>query len=637
MKRFLVFFLAGALLLGGLWYADTRLVPLPAPAGTPTALPTRTPEPTLALVAESGPMVVVLSLDGARADLTQGYMADGTMPALARLEAQGAMAQYALSVDPPLTAAAHASLATGAYPAQTSVVSDRYHRPGEDLNSPVDALEQPEVGAETVWRTAMREARRTAAVCWPGTSLDAPETLADYTVAQGTTDAPSARHEVALAGAPAWTDAPHSFSPPAEGILTIAKGDIPLATLYLLALDAMDDGQASYDTFILSRERKVEGASARLRLGEAVPLVIDDHLLSGAHFTLTEASADRVTLFQSRVCYNRAHPNELVREINARFGFFPAGADPDALQHGWITPEQYIAAAEAQSQWISAVTRFVLETYRPEVLFAWQGAAGELQRQFLLVDPAQPGYSPELAAEHAGYVRRGYAMVDAAVQDLAGALDLEQTTLFVVSGHGMAAARSQVYVNTILAAQGLLAYQPGSQGALVRASKTKAVAFASGGAAHVYINLRGRERAGIVPEADYGKVQDAIVTALQEAKGDDGQPLFSRVLRQGELPALGLNAVTAGDVVVQAAPGYAISDGRNASTVGPAAFRGQCGYPASLPEMYAVFLAAGRGIGAGAPVGPVHIVDLAPTIDRLLGLNPPEARAGRVLEELLLP
>ena len=41
--------------------------------------------------------------------LQQEYVADGTMPALAQLKTQGAMAQYALSVDPSLTAAAHAS------------------------------------------------------------------------------------------------------------------------------------------------------------------------------------------------------------------------------------------------------------------------------------------------------------------------------------------------------------------------------------------------------------------------------------------------------------------------------------------------------------------------------------------------
>jgi predicted AlkP superfamily phosphohydrolase/phosphomutase len=638
LRRFLVFFTAGVLLLSGLWYANTHLVPALPPDHTPTPLSTRTPEPTPTPVVQSGPRAVIISLAGARADRAQAYMADGTMPALAQLGAQGTLAQYALSVNPPLTATGHASLATGAYPATTGIVSDRYHRPGDELHRHLDAMQEPEFGAEPVWRTAMREARRTAAVCWPGTSLNAPETLADYTVTYGTTDAPSAQHIVALEAARTWPGAPRSFSTPREGTLTIAKDETPLVRLYLLAIDTADDGQAEYDTFYLSRERQVDDRSALLRLGEAVPLVIDDHLLSGAHFILSEASADAATIYQSRVCYNRAQPNELVREVNKRFGFFPAGADDSALKQGWITPEQYVRAVETQSRWISAVSRFVLETYRPEVLFTSQPPVDALQRQFLLLDPAQPGHSPELAAEYDRYVRQGYALADAAVQDLADALDPEQTALFVVSDRGMAPVHSEVYLNTLLAAYGLLAYEEGTGGTEVRATGSKAIAIASGGAAHIYINLRGRERAGIVAEADYPAVQDAIIAALVNLKDEAEQPIFGQVLRRDELLALGLSARTAGDVYVQAAPGYSLNDRWGSPAIlAPAAHYGQPGYAADLPDMHAIFVAAGRGVQRGAQVGPVHIVDLAPTIDHLLGLQPPEPRAGRVLEEVLLP
>jgi len=622
-------------LFAGLWYADTHLVPPAAITSTPRPLPTRTPEPTPSPAAGSGPRAVVLLLDGAQAGRVNGYVADGTMPTLARLKAQGAMAQYALSVDPSLSAAADASLATGAYPAATGVVAGRFHRPGDDLNRAIDASSELEIGAETVWRTAMREARRTAAVCWPGTNLDSPATLADYTVTSGDVDAASAQHEVTLGEAQAWRAAPRSFSPLREGTFTIT-GNVPLATLYVLALDTTDNDTVDYDTVILSRSREAGAQSLRLRQGETAPFLVDEHIVSGAHLTLTHTGADTVTIFQSRVCYNRAQPSELVRQINKRFGFIPAGADAAALENGWITPEQFVAAVEMQSGWISDVTAFVLETYKPEVLFAAQSAADELQHEFLLVDPRQPGHSAELAAEYDGYVRRGYALADAAAGEVAGALDLSRGTLFVVSGHGMAPVHSQVYANSILGQAGLLAYVGGS-GPQVNAARSKAVAYAAGGAAHIFINLSGREPGGIVASEDLPVVQDAIVAAFEQVTDEAGQPVFSRVLRHGDLARLGLDAANAGDVFVQAAPGYAVSDERQATIFGPAPYYGEHGFAADLPEMHGIFLAAGRGIRAEPALGPVHIVDLAPTLDRLLGLKSPTPRAGRALEEVLLP
>ncbi len=637
MRRFLVFSIAAALLLLGLWFADTHLVPPPAANRTSTPLPTRTLEPTPAVAARSGPRAVVISLVGAQAGRVQGYLADGTMPVLARLAAQGAAAQYALSVDPSLAFPAHASLASGAYPDATGVVADRYRLPGDQLGSAADALYRARAEAEPVWRTAMREARRTAAICWPGVSFEAPATLADYTVTAGEVDAPSAQHEVKLAEAQPWAGAPPSFSPLREGSLTIRKKQVPLATLYLLAVDTTDNNQPDYDTFILSRTRAVDEGSARLRRGQTAPLVIDDLLLSGAYFTLSEATGDTVKVFQSRVCYNRAQPNELVREINRRFGFFPAGGDLDALWQGWVTPVQYIEAVEAQSRWVRNVTRFVLEAYKPDLLFTADPSADALQHPFLLVDPRQANYTPETAAQCANYVRQGYALADAAVADLAGTLDLQQTALVVVSGHGMAPVLGTVHVNSILAGYGFLSYGGGPDSP-VDVARSKAVAVASGAAAHIYINLQGREPSGIVPEADYPAVQDAIVATLTKVKDAAGQPVFSRVLRRAELEQVGLAAEVTGDVFAQAAPGYTLADDRGyPGVLGPALYRGEHGFAADLPEMHGIFLAAGRGIRAGAEVGPVHVVDLAPTLDRMLGLKPPMPRAGRVLEEVLLP
>jgi predicted AlkP superfamily phosphohydrolase/phosphomutase len=637
MKRFLLFLAAILIVASGLWLANTRLATPPAPTPTPTAQPTNAPRPSATPVAQSHKQVVVISLDGAQADRVRGYMADGAMPNLARLASQGTMAQYAHSIDPSLTAAAHASLATGAYPSSTGVVSNRYHRSADAFNWYTDALATVALGSEPLWRTAMRQGLRTATICFPETSLDAPNSLADYTVAYGAEDAYSAQHEVTLADAQAWTNAPPSFSPLKDGSLTILKSKAPLATVYVLAVDNSDDGQANYDTFYLSRSRAIDENSARLKLGAATPLIVDANTVSGAYFTATRLEGDKLTVYQGPVTYNQIRPIELAREVTQRYRFFPAGADYYALEHNWITPAQYVHQAELQASWIISVTDYVLDTYKPDLLYTWQGAADEMQHQFLMLNPDQPNYTPERAQEYAGYVRRGYALADAAVGDLAKSLDPNLATLIVVSDHGMAPVRDQVYVNTILAQKGLVVYGAGSSFPIDNTA-SKAVAFASGGAAHIYINLAGRENPGIVPVQDYKAVQDAIVEALTQAKDKDGKPLFSRVVRRADLPDYALDSANSGDVFVQAAPGHVLTDYRgNPDVLGPIAYYGQHGYAADLADMHAIFLAEGRGIRTGQQTGPVHIVDLAPTVARLLDIPAQMNFAGRVLDEVLLP
>jgi hypothetical protein len=56
---------------------------------------------------------------------------------------------------------------------------------------------------------------------------------------------------------------------------------------------------------------------------------------------------------------------------------------------------------------------------------------------------------------------------------------------------------------------------------------------------------------------------------------------------------------------------------------------GAHGYdPGAHPEMGAILLAVGRGVGAGAVLPTVRAVDVAPTISLLLEIDPPTHAEG---------
>jgi len=617
----------------------------PAPTATPIPVPTLTLTPASTPTEVAGrPKVVVLCLDGARADYVDKFIADGTMPNLAKLVERGVKAEYAQSIDPTLTAAAHASIATGTYPDKTGIVANTFRVPHQYIYQTVSGFEDVEWGAEPIWRTAMRtgpstssgRSLRTATVFWPGASINFPHKLADYTVAYGASDAYSAQHVLSFVPANGWENAPTSFSPLKEASFHITKQEALLAEVHILAADTSDDQTEDYDLFILDLDKRIGETSARLSEGEWEPLLISDRLWSGAYFKITNPDMAHLTIFQSRVNYNRARPVELLREINGRFGFFPPSPDYYALEHGWISEEDYFEMAEIQARWMMDVAVYVYTAYQPDLMFTWQGPVDECGHQFLMVDERHWNYSPERAAEYAYLYRHAHQLADENLGQLLEVLDLNEAALLVVSDHGMAPIHSYVNVNVALMQAGLMVLEDTVK-YYIDTARTKASAVSSGGAVHVYVNLEGRESGGSVPLEDYEEVQEEVIAVLSAISDPvDGNPVFQRILRREELGELRLDCENSGDVFAQARIGYYPDYRRDRTELTqPVEFYGQHGYDSSLPEMRAMFVAAGRGIAEGKAIGPVHLVDVVPSVARLLGFAPPEGVDGRVLEEIL--
>ena len=660
LRRVIFFSIAIASLISACDAPTATRNPAPTPALSPVA-----PTPAGGAYRRQGPGVIVLSLAGARADLIEQTMADGLMPNLARLVKGGVRAQYAQSVDPSLSPPAYASIGSGCFPDKTGVIAEKYHSPQDPFTQYVSNLDEPEMAVEPVWRTAMRHGLRTAAVFWPGARPDFPaqsalrqgfdeaQDTADYTVAYGESDVPSAQHTLTFTVASGWENAPLSFSPLQEGLLRITGHEEALVSaVNVLAVDSRDDGIANYDTFYLCRFKEINEDSASLVEGQWAPVTVSPHVRSGAYFKIsasnlmslthplsptvpiTVTAPISLTVFQSQVSYNRASPVELLQEVSELFGFFPPPPDHHALQQGWITPEDYLAMAETQSAWMMEVAVHIYTTYQPDLLLTEQSPLSEIVRQFLLVDERQPGYSPERAEEYAGHRERGAQIADASLGQLLAATDLKDTTLLVVSDHGLAPVHTVVHLNTILERAGLLSFQE-SPGFPIEAT-SKVLALASGGSAHLYVNLKGRERPGIVLQEEYPALLDELVRTLSEVRDPSGQPVFARIVRRQEMGTLHLSSPYSGDLFVQAEPGYVLSDESGKEEVfEPTSYLGGAGYDSALGEMHGIFVAAGRGVREGKTISPVRVVDVAPTVARLLGFAPAEIVDGLALDEIM--
>ena len=605
----------------------------PVTPATPTAQALSSPTPTQAVKAEKRSLVLI-SWDGSPAERVYGLMADGQMPNFAALAAQGLRAEYAQSIDPSLTAAAHNSISSGAFPTHTGITSNSFHVAGDDFFWYRRGFDETMDDAEPVWVTASRAGLTTAAVFFVGGSPAHTGQEADYTIGYGINDAYSTQQQVELSPAEGWQDVPASFSPAQEGSFTIQD----VGKVFLYVLDATDDATQNYDTVVVNRERTGSDPAQVLKEGEWGPLVLLKRAYAGAEFLIQEIEAEQVTLYHSGVNHNSASPGELLQALNEKFGFFPGGGDAYALEHGWISTDDFMRQVEQQSTYMAQVAAWVYSTYQPDLLATWQDPFDSAGHQFYMLDERQMNYSAELAERYAGYYRQAARAADHSLEIMLEAFDLQRTTVMMIGDHGMAPIHSVVYVNTILEQAGLLTLDSQNSGVL---SKTQAFAIASGGAVHVYINLEGREKGGgVVAAGDYAAVQAQIKQLLVELKDPEtGEAVFQRVLLREELAPLGLDHANSGDVFAQAYPGYHLDGWRgNDFVFEQADFYGQHGYDSSLPEMRTIFIAAGAGVAqSGAVIPPVRIVDYAPTIAGLLGFPAAPEVDGTPIQALVNP
>lgn len=601
---------------------------------TPTLLPsTSSASPTPSY--RQGTKLVLLTLDGARPDWIANYVQAGRVPNLAGLIRRGVYADYLQTVDPTLAVSVYLSLSTGAFPSQTGVVSERYHVPKRSLAEPeVNAASTTIV--EPIWRTAMRHGLTTAVLFWPGISLDIPDVSADVMVAMNSSDVPSAQHVIPLQEAQGWNSLLPSFSSLREGSLSMAgQGGGTATTFYVLAVDSSDDQTTNYDLLILDADKNLSNGYTKVPLGKWTPVVVSPRLMSGAYVCFTGLTDQSLVLYTSAVNYTRAHPNTLLSDLNARFGFAPPSADVSALRAGWISPQQYLELMTLRAQWMMDVTLYVQQVFHPDLLLTTQTAIADCARAFLLVDARQNGYLPDLSELYAVLMQQTHQITDENLGRLLAQTDLMDSALLVVSGQGLASMHTSVHVNVILKNAGLLQFKTVDGQETVDESKTKAIAFASGGCAHIYINLQGREQSGLVSPDDYAKVQMQIVQALQSAKDADGQAIFARILKHDELQAIHLESSNSGDVFVQATPGYGLLDDVGAKkTLTTSVENAAAGFDSTLPEMHGIFITAGDGLASDKVIPRVFVIDIAPTIARMLQLQLSSTVDGHALEDI---
>jgi predicted AlkP superfamily pyrophosphatase or phosphodiesterase len=211
--------------------------------------------------------------------------------------------------------------------------------------------------------------------------------------------------------------------------------------------------------------------------------------------------------------------------------------------------------------------------------------------------------------------RLAFAAADAEVARVLACLSrskrLARSAVAVAGDHGAIPLHTLVTPNTVLVHAGLGTPDPRSNGL----QRWSALARSNGGSAFVY--AEGEDDALLARRALEDESERTGAFRIVPA---------STMLRLGADPSAWFG--------IEAEPGYAFSDETSGPRLVAAAAHAVGGYLPDRVEMDVGFVAFGPGLRRGLRVPRMGLVDVAPTLARLVGLALPEAD-GHVLVGLL--
>ena len=210
--------------------------------------------------------------------------------------------------------------------------------------------------------------------------------------------------------------------------------------------------------------------------------------------------------------------------------------------------------------------------------------------------------------------------LDKLIGDVMSRLD-EHTSLVVMSDHGFCTLDKEIYVNYWLQQQGWLQFDT-AEPKSIEDMNSSSVAY-SLDPGRVFINLKGREKAGSVEPADYESWRERIAAAAMELTDPDtGRRIFQRVARREEIYQ-GPLLERAADLILIPYNGFDPKGPVNKSTP---AFKGP-----ALVGMHtyddASLIVAGQSIERDS----LWVADVMPTILELMEVEQPADLDGQSL------
>ena len=617
--------------------------------------------------------LVIVGFDGQEPKLTERFMAEGKLPNFARLAATGTFSRLATTF-PSVSPVAWSSFATGTHPAKHNI----FDFLGRDLRTYLPVLSSTEfdmserslplgryriplrrptvrllrksrtfwsiLGEHGVWSTVLRvpitfpperfHGALLSAMCVPDL-LGTQGTFLFYTTRPGAGSLGEGGIRVALTGdgdrfRAAITGPENTFragKPRLEIPLAIAVDRAARRARVTAGDAAVDLGLRELSdwvtlTFPVMPGIKLSGI-CRMMLTE-----LDEHV--SLYVTPLNIDPERPAMPVSHPTYYAPY---LAKKIGP-YATLGLAEDTWGLNEEIVDDATFLKLTYDIDREREAMMHAALERLRSGALVCVFDATDRVQHMFWrYTEKGHPAAGTAGRAEHADAIERLYRHNDALLGRLAERLRPDDV-LLVLSDHGFTSFRRGVNVNGWLHANGYLALKEGADGrgewlADVDWSRTRAYAL---GLTGMFLNLAGREAQGIVaPGAEAERLKAELIAALSGLRDGEKDELAIREVFDTARLYSGPYLGNAPDLLLGFNAGYRISWGSATGVVAgavcednPKAWSGDhCVDPRLVPGV----LFCNRRVDAAEPA----LIDIAPTVLRLFGIDPPAHMDGKPL------
>jgi predicted AlkP superfamily phosphohydrolase/phosphomutase len=634
----------------------------------------------------AGKKVIVIGIDGMDPGLAEHMMATGLLPNLARMRAAGGFSRLGTSI-PPQSPVAWANFINGAGPGSHGIF-DFIHRHPETQCTPFYGAAETlpgegavEMGSYQVqipfWpfnhRPPETVLRRQGEPFWD--YLDAagvPSTFYDLPCNYPPSPSHHGHHRcLAGMGTPDMLGTYGTYQHfaedgPAQPVdegggrrarLTF-EGETARARL-LGPPEGLGEASPAEAEFLVHRDRRAGGAVIDLQghrillgAGEWSPWTRVNFWVRTAggnvsgicRFYLQEVAphfrlyVTPVNIDPSAPAVAISEPQSFVRDVAARRRapanpsglFYTAGFQEDhkARSNGVFTDDEYLRQAGMVLEERLALLDYALENYDDGLLFFYFSSS-DLQSHIFWwdSDDQHPVRSEAEARAGFGHVHRLYRRLDRVIGDVLDRYG-SRATVLVLSDHGFANFARQFNLNSWLRLLGYLG-PPECTSIMADVDWSRTVAYALG-LNGLYLNLRGRERDGIV---EPGERREALLRELKTrleavTDPDTGRRPIRTVYRADRVYPGGATAL-APDLIVGYARGYRASWATCLGELTDDIFldndqawsADHCADALEVPGV----LFSNRPLRRAGPA----LVDVAPSILAEFGLPTPSSMVGR--------
>lgn len=582
------------------------------------------------------------------------YIREGSLPALAEIARTGAQAPV-ISTLPATTPVAWATMATGALPSRTGIEGFLVHLPGDRLDQRVSGCFAYRCRAQTIWDTVAAAGKRSLVVKFP---LSYPASTATFRL-DGAAGWGGLKclHEAASRSVASTITAdatqPLRLYPTATagsadaGLLAHGRWEIPTlwetgAVVLGVSLRRSSAGVAWVDV-----EDRPDGGGvlASLQQGEwSAPLTLRVPARRGMadvcfRVKVLECSDDplRVSLFNTAFHERAGHsvPDEVWQRCIESVGPIEEQSEPSLVFEAGLDLDTQLDLFRLNTDWLKRVSEHLLMT-EPWDLFMVHAHVVDWAHHLLEggLDPRHPDFDPLQAPAFEAMMLETYRLVDDLVATVAAAAGPD-ANLIIVGDHGQDLVHTTFRTNEWLATQGLLRWA--DDGESVDWSCTQAYALGN----YIHLNRLGREPTGILTAAEAANVGRAVIDGLL---GLSDPATGSRpVLIAGEkahFERLGADGAGVGDIVFCLRSGYQATNGRGELLGRTRLLReftsGHDHFWPLDPRIQTRLYASGPDFRRGYDHDrTAHLVDIAPTVCAILGIDPPAQCEGHTLSELL--